>query len=360
GFKVDILDPSNALNLLLGEPIDLFSFRLPRLDLSLGAGFGFDFDVLSFNIQASARVIVDLGVVYDTTGLRRIVDSIEAGSVPDFTDILDGFYIDNNPFGPEASLTLSISGGGSVGPVEVLGVTVFELAANASLSGGVAFDIKDPNNDGQLRLDEVFAITNDFADPLQVFNLFDIVGSISASFDFEGTLLGITVSASDLGIPLQINLSLSLQDILGAIGFLPNPPAEVAEYVPVVPVPGEGATGLELRLNTGPFASARIFGDSNDDDGGVNYTISDGPGGTIRVTAFGTTKDYAKSGALPDGTIVPVTRITGYGSEFGDTFNFSGLTDPTIRTVILGGGGNDVLIGGAGISDFYGEEGNDR
>ncbi len=354
GFRLDILSLDSMLNMILGEPFDIISFNLPTVDINLGLDVGFDFDILSFDISGGVNVHVNLGLVYDSTGLERISDAIENGAQPDPLDLLDGFYI-RNEVGPELSITGGFSGSGGVdirtpGFCVDLGFlgeacfpefVIFSVQASAFLNIAIGFDIKDPNEDGKLRLDEIFAFTNDFQNPEQIFNMFDITGALTGGFSISGTILGVSLSTDDLPINFtHISGNISLSDLLGFLG-LPQPLPVLAEKVAI------GVDQFELRINAGAYDYARLFRDIDDGDGArVTVTSS---GGFIYVTGYGVTRRYDAS---------DVSQIRVVGGDADDVFDFSGLTIP-IPVIMDGGGGDDLLIGGAGADIIVGGLGED-
>ncbi|HEY9624983.1 MAG TPA: hypothetical protein V6C78_31950, partial [Crinalium sp.] len=329
GLKLDILTPGAVADLLLGQPLDLLSFNLPKLDLFLGADFGFNFKQLGFNIHAGATIKTNLGIGYDSTGLERMVDAIQAGGVPDFSDLLDGFYIRNN-VGPELSLDLSVGGGGHAGPIRTPGfslgllsippVTVFDASAQASLSGGIAFDLQDPNEDGRLRLDEIMAFTNNLNSPQNLLKMFDITGGIRGGFNASITVFNKTLSTNDLPFPTNFDANFSLQQILGTNFAIENAAQPTPELATIITVDGKPV----LRINTGPYASARIAGDTDDSDNPVNISGRQLADGRIELTGYGVTKIYGAANG------VPIDRILVVGGRDGDVFDFS---NPEVQIV---------------------------
>ncbi len=217
GFNLDIIEPGEILDMLLGNHFDIVSYNLPAIALGLNGNFGFDFRLLNFGIHANANLqLKPISFVYDSAGLESVVESTRAGVFPDYKDLLDGFYIRNNP-GNEFSLTIDVGGDGGVN------AGFFFANAHANLDGQLIFDLMDPNDDGKLRLNEIFAITDGFSNPQKVINLFDAGINIAGDFDFSGGVrikVGpfrktFSVSLGGLGIPDSFDVGLSLSDILG-------------------------------------------------------------------------------------------------------------------------------------------------
>lgn len=366
GFNLDIIEPGEILDMLIGNPFDIVSYNLPAISLDLSGDFGFDFKALNFGIHAGASLdLKPISFVYDSSGLETIVDSTRASVVPDYKDLLDGFYIRNSP-GREFNLSLDIGGGGGVD------IGVFFANANASLAGDLFFDLQDPNEDGKLRLNEIFAVTDQLSSPQNVINLFDAGIDIEGSFDFSGSfrifllLKTITqsVSLSGLGIPSNINLGLSLSDVLG-YSVSEQPAGE----------PGLGTEFIEagqkvLRINAGLFADDRVHGSTND-SGGIDVRGIDG---SIVVTA-----NIPKLGGgvetVTQSFDANVDRVVIVGTDNDDLIDFSGLSNVALEvhglggddTILTGGGndlifagaGNDIVHAGAGDDIVLGEDGND-
>lgn len=396
GFKVDILDPSNIFNLIIGETFDIFSFNLPTLHLDLGLDVGFDFGRLDFGVGGGVTVDVDLGFVYDSTGLDRIMESRNQGLEPDYGDLLDGFYI-RTLNGPEISLGAHFSGGGSIDihtpafciDLGILGdlcfprFDIFVVGADAFGDFSLGLDLRDPNEDGALRFDEIATLTNDFRDPENLFYLFDIVGNANFGFSISGTILGIHLSTDDLPFDFtNIGGSFSAQDFFATAFGLPNPFNPVLGEVIGAKGPGsevEGSTGVVtkaspkstrvLRINAGEFDYARIHGDTDDSDGVRGWEVSSA-GSMITI------RDGVGNKTLIDTAVNPVDSIVFRGGSANDEIDFSGLMLPIpvdargglgrddIRggsgnDLILGGGGNDTIEGGPGDDALYGDAGND-
>ncbi len=363
GFEFPILEPSTIVSMLTGQPFTIVQYALPSFELFLGRDFGFDFEALAFNIKAGATVsLAKLAFGYDSEGLARIVEAARVGATPDFTDILDGFFIQTAD-GPELKLTLRVEGGGEVD------VAIMSAFANAFLEGNLSFDVVDPSGtDGKLRLDEILELTDDFQDPGRIIELFAATAGIAGGFDFGGSLFGIEVSADDLGIPTNFDVSISLSDLLG------YPAKEGSELVEPPPVLAQVVTmdGEEvLRLNAGAFASARLTGDTDDSGGAAgsaDFEVS-GTNGAFEVAR--------KVGGVVVATQTvnqPVSRIVAVGGAGNDRFvstasgvvvDFKGeggndtLTGAAADDRLDGGVGNDVLTGKGGDDTLLGGLGND-
>ncbi|MCG3178570.1 MAG: hypothetical protein BIFFINMI_00898 [Phycisphaerae bacterium] len=371
GFKVDLLSFSSIFDWLTGQPFDIFSFSLPQIHAQTDYKIPFSLDIggytLNFGsgIDLRAALNIDFSIVYDSTGLQRMVSALRAGATPDPTSLLDGFYIHSGP-GAGMSFSFDFSASAQAGPIRtpriciplvgcIPSITLFEAHASINAGMSLGLDIRDPNNDGRLRLNEIFYVTDDFAQPQNLIEIFDPTLNVHGGFDFGGTLVGASISASDLGFDPHFNLTLSLSDLLGYAGLIPAIDPVLAEVTTLPAIFGNPTPQKVLRLNTGPLAYARIEGDTSDADGPVSYTISSS-GDTLTVSGFGASNAFSISSLLAQG----VAGIVGYGSDFNDTFNLSGLASAALPVEIHGGAGSDTLRGGAGVNSLYGELGNDH
>ncbi|MFO0966953.1 MAG: PKD domain-containing protein [Gemmataceae bacterium] len=356
GLSFDILKPGQILNMLTGDTFDIVSLNLPAVDLKLGEDFGFNFGDLSFDVHAGATIHLGttekpIGVVYDSTGLSRIISAYRAHTSPDWSDLLDGFYLrlagkdGNGARLPELSVDLGVGGSGHV-TVSSGDVVVFDVSGEVDLGATLGIDLKDPNDDGKLRLDEIMDLTDNFTDPAKLLCLIDITASIHGGFDFSGTVAGLTLTADDLGIPTSFSYSFDLSGIFGDIGD--------CQHAAVLATPIVENGQNVLRLNAGPFASARIFGDTSDEDDGANFTVTQS-GNTYTVTFKGATQTYTGN----------FDKVLAIGGSQADTFDLSGVSTPCeIRgnggdDILTGGSGNDLIDGGAGSDTIFGNAGDD-
>jgi hypothetical protein len=331
GFIVDILTPQSITNMILGQPFDLVSYNLPKFDFALGSTFGFDWKLLEFDVNATATVNVGgddgIGFVYDLTGLESVVAAARAGAVPDNRELLKGFYIRTDAEDPELSLNLSVGGSGGVD------VKVLSVSANVALNGNVDFEIRDPNGDGQVRLSEIYKLTDNFNNPQKLINLFDTGVNVAGSYSISGEIgispFSSSIDVGDLGIPTGFSVNLQLSDIIGSFMEVPVDPA------PVLATEIIQNGRRVLRINAGPYAAARAFG--NTTDGDENFTVS-GTVGAIQVQYNDGTQIHSSTYA---GSYAKIIVLGGDGS---DTLNFAGAG--SIPVELFGGDGDDMLLGG--------------
>jgi hypothetical protein len=165
GLSFPILsDPSQTLNLLLGNPATLFQYDVP--DLNLNFSMSQSFPViwpLSGVLQGDFSASTNLAFGYDTQGFQEWKASgfTTAGAL----DLLDGFYAVNQP-GNELQLNASVGAG--------FGVDVG--LADGYITGGIQGNvgITIANNYDKLRASDITANLSSLG------NIFNINGEIDA------------------------------------------------------------------------------------------------------------------------------------------------------------------------------------
>ena len=391
GYKLDFLNMENIFSMIIcgggeGDPFDIVSYNLPELDLdlSLDAGFGFGArgKSLGFDIGGGGSIHLDpIGIVYDSTGIQRIAQAVEAGLEPDYDDMLDGFYLRTFE---GAEFEIDFNFGGSAGVdfripafcISIFGAEVctpefiiFAMEAGLDISAFASLDITDPNSDGKLRLDELMNLTNNFANPENILNMFSAELGAEASAYLRGTIAN---QSAGVSLNVEIGADFNFGDLFGL-----NKPSSQPSTTPVL---GEVSDGV-LRINSGQFDYARLHGGSNDSGGdrvivsGVNGRIvithgSDSQTITSNVETIvyrgGSGNDYVDMRGV-SGVVLDIEGGAGNDIIFGGSANdfiSGGLGRDTIDggggdDTILGDGGNDILKGGSGFDIMIGGLGND-
>jgi hypothetical protein len=164
GVKFDLFDsPNNAVKMLIGQPVNLFSLDAPELELSFSLEAKKNIGTTPFvlGVGGSVFATADLAFGYDTFGLQQWADTNYDPSKT--SKVFDGFYISDreNPDGTGADVSelqvgLGINLSGGVGLALKPAVDVFGGLVGG-VKGGPLFDFKDPNNDGKVRGDELIA-----------------------------------------------------------------------------------------------------------------------------------------------------------------------------------------------------------
>ncbi len=388
-LSLDIIQPTSIMNMLTGQPFDIISINVPAINLPLGLDFNFDLGPISANFAVGADIEAVLGFGYDSTGIQQIIDAFSSGAEPDFSDLLDGFYV-RNQVGEELRVDLTASGGGSIGPVPGFWPInpLLDARAQIEIGGGIGLDLQDPNEDGRLRFDELLHVTDNFRSPENLLCIFDI--GLNGSFDLNAsvTILGVTLGTDDLPFPTSFEFSLSASQIFGALGFDCD-----GRIAPILAEPMMQDGENVLRINAGAFASNRLFGgpvlpDSSPSVLEADRAISDVNGIKVLVsgdrdnvivdfpdllTREGNAFDLEKRRQTYRG---PFDRIIIVGEEGDDEFDFSALTGVPVSAsgaggndritggsmidVLMGDTGNDTIIGGGGDDSIFGGEGDDN
>ncbi|MEN9359374.1 MAG: hypothetical protein RL095_909 [Verrucomicrobiota bacterium] len=364
GFQLDFFKIQNIFNLILGKPFDIISYNFVEVHVSAGFNFGFGFGSggNSLNFSIGGRVWFDaaFSVVYDSNGFDKIMAAKDAGLQPNYLDLLDGFAV-RTKRGNEVEAGISMYGGGGISirtpeiriPIyypfgktylTIPAITIFAVQCNISANLRIGLDLRDPNEDGKLRLDEIIDIMtheDGSIHPECLITMFDINGSVSASFYFSATIMNATVNINaDVDVSFSLQELFGIADALGCDAFQPKLATLLADT-------------RVLRLNAGEFAAERIHGDSDDSDGVTMYVFSPGSGtygaNTVTVRMGSTTKSY-------DGS--SFDSIMFRGLQGADTIDASGLGSKW-SVDLRGGAGNDNLTGGAGNDLILGGLGND-
>ncbi len=98
GFQFYILQSESIMNMIMGNPFDIVGFTLPQLELGIDVDIDFDLGPVEFGIDGGVLLhLGKVGIIYDSTGLEKIIDALKNDNTPDYLDILDGFYISNEP-----------------------------------------------------------------------------------------------------------------------------------------------------------------------------------------------------------------------------------------------------------------------
>ena len=351
-IKFPILtDPMQAFNLLMGKDATLIYLDIPALDFKFAFGQGIPIfpPVLKVNLGGTFEAYANLDFGFDTYGLRKFKES------GDVLDIFDGFYVDDHVVDgvdqPEAMFKASLNAGALVSAV---------LAA-AEVDGGIEGTLSadlvdiDPDGDftryqpdGKIRPSEIAQLLA--FSPMAFFNL-----SGKITYYFHAWVgVGIIV---DLGL-FSIRETLWEKEWNLASGTLVEFKLETP-FPAQNPVLGEVQDGV-LRLNMGPRAAQRLYG--NTSDGSENFAVSfSEDDDAIVVSAMGGTQSFPAAG---------IRRIEANGGSENDTITLSTNVPSRIEVLLQGGAGDDTLKAFGGwawdgdTSDsvrigLYGDDGND-
>ena len=177
GIGIPLLeDPFTAINLLLGQDVDLVTYDIPELDIEFGIEEEFPiFGSITGLLEGAFSIYSDLVVGYDTYGISQWKDA--DFDLEESYKILDGFYlsdVDPNTGEDIDELTLDAT--------IAAGVSASAVVAKATVKGGItgtaALDVTDGGeltgtSDGKLRGSEVL-------DADSLLDLFTLSGSLEA------------------------------------------------------------------------------------------------------------------------------------------------------------------------------------
>lgn len=347
GLQFPILTDLRAvLKLLQGQPVDLFTYTLPKLDFSMRPSISFPIAnpfglplSAKFGGELSAKALVTVG--YDTKGLLDLSRDTQANAEKIARYVLDGLYISDNKSGatdlPEVAVkgALTVAGGLDVG------------WASAYLGGGidasVDLDLNDPDHDGKFRLSNI---------NLQDLGAnFNYAGKLSAFAFLEGHA-GPIRGRQELGRVVLVEFANSRND---SSAVRPGE-ALPTEYILNVG-PRASQSGVEIRDSAGLLVQ--------DERVEVVTRPADLSGPDFQDVVVKYTKDAAEFvrirdrirgdfGAGDDVLITPevIRLIRPFHVAMGDGDDVaSGSEAPDS---LVGGNGNDQLIGFGGSDTLLG------
>lgn len=322
----------STVKLLFGQDVTLIEYDMSPLT--------FDFDwsksfaivgPLCADIGFNFGVNIDLCFGYDTFGLRSWKNS----GFKDLWALTDGFYINDLKDNKDVSEVVFFSGINA--GASVAGRAGINVGVNLNLN--LNFD--DPNNDGKIRLTEL-------AD--------NLARSPLAMFDSTMTMQARAYAYLDLFFyRKEWNLWKS-----GALELFNTD--STSKDTPIVATEQNG----DVVVNVGLYAEKRLNGDLSDGDDKVTVACN---GDKAQITIEGsniiqTTKEYVLNGNTlyvysgKDNDKVIISGNASFnivieGGNDDDSIDLSGLTlAPGFYAVVLGGNGNDYILGSKGSQNF--------
>ncbi len=180
GFNIPLIDdPSNAINLLLGQDVDLFTWEMPGMGMSAELEKTFPvYPGIEGVIQGAFGVDAHIGFGFDTYGLNEWKDS--DFELDDAWKVFNGFYVsdwdENGKDIPEFTLDASMGAGMGINAV------VVRADMTGGINAGASLDLLDEGeiagtSDGKIRGEE---ITSRIDNPL---SLFELVGDLTAALE---------------------------------------------------------------------------------------------------------------------------------------------------------------------------------
>lgn len=160
GFTLDILKPSEAINLVLGKTATLFSVWAPRVDTGwlritiIEYTWGIGPIGIYLKLFAQFRLEANLGAGFDTYGINKFKTSKNA------LDIFDGIFIakyDRN-FGPSATMPDMVVIGGGLGIAGGLNAGILKAEIYGTINFELAFQLNEIEKDNKVRISEMYAL----------------------------------------------------------------------------------------------------------------------------------------------------------------------------------------------------------
>ncbi|MGK7918671.1 MAG: hypothetical protein AB4080_01505, partial [Trichodesmium sp.] len=337
GLELPILDePTAAFSLLLGQDANLFTYDLPSLEFNLEYEQFFPiFAILGARLSGDVGATIDFDFGYDSAGLEDFALGADgvADTEDDFEnteDIFNGFYVSDrlNADGtgkdvPELTLDASIEAKAE------LNAYVVKAGVGGGIYGNIDFDLKDPDNDGKVRFDE---LESAIANPVDIF---DTSGALKAG------LSAYAKSEIDLGFKTITLFSKRFNSPRVTLLDFNN---SSRNEKPKLTLASKVAGG-DLRLNMGPHAKKRKI--VNTKDGKEVFLVGSRGKNKILVSAFDATQEYKG-----------VKKIVADGGKKNDIIELE--ADVKVNAKLAGGKGEDLVIGGRGKDTIEGNEGWDK
>ncbi len=300
--------------MLLGKSVPIVTYEMPQLGLNFSFSEFFPIiGPLGADLAGSIGAQAEVGFGFDTSGFQEYA----SGGFRDPGLILDGFYVDDH----QTQLQLY----GSISAYAAIDLGIIQAGIGGGLFASVDFALHDPSGTGLVHLQDIEA---DF----QKGTIFDASGALDA---YLSAYVEINLLFFSHRWTFQI-ASVTLATI-----------SEPAPSTPPVPQLATLEPGGVLRLNVGPYASQRLYG--NTADGNETLTVTPGPDGSnsVYVSGFGVTNQKY------DG----VNKITGEGAVGNDNITINAGSGINVNFAV-GGGTNNIdvqsagqvtLTGGAGV-----------
>ena len=395
GLQFPLLDnPMSAVKILLGQPVDLFTYHMPDLNFNFTYSQGFPTPIpfVWVYLNGSISATTDFNFGFDTSGIETYAHTHNPA------DIMNGFYVSDNIVGGKEQPALTLTGSITVTveppripdiPIPFPGASItVSVGAGGGIFATVDFDVHDPNNDGKLYLNEML-------DDLQSGpeGLFDVSGSLDAKL-FAFADISASLNATILGVHIHksatiVNQNKTFVDVtLLTFGQQDHPSSPVVEppYVAppvVVPPPGQWYSVDGVATLAGPTQPAVIANGvmtlqtatytPNPSDSGDDFEVGyDSVNNRYVVTWNKSNGNPAPTDPATGNNIwyypaSGIVRIDASGGAGNDKI----IIDPSVTIpcslsggagddTLQGGSGNDTIDGGSGDDLLYGGAGNDQ
>ncbi len=316
GFTFPVWDnPASLFGMLIGKDVTLVHFDAGKLSVSASFQAAFNIGPIVLSIGGGASIEGHFAVGYDTAGFRYAYklltdDDPNNNSVFDLgAGLVQGFYVDdldaNGKDVPDIKFTGHLSVGAGVG------IPGFNVRVEGGVNGELAFDLKDPDQDGKVHFGEFVDELKINPNPICLFTAGAKIGAF-IQVVFEALFFSYTIPVADAVIYEQ-------PDVLK---FCQKPdPGLGTKY-------GDGTLALKTTDQPDAFV--------------VDVT---GPG-AVTVSARGTSQQFTG-----------ITRVFADGGDGADQIQMTSHTTSKLPAVFCGGAGNDRLSSTAGPAGLYGDDG---
>ncbi|WP_197524718.1 SdrD B-like domain-containing protein [Botrimarina hoheduenensis] len=339
GVEIHLIEqPTNIVNMILGQPFDVVSWKLPRFDLPFT--FEAEFPVIpvpkiNVRVGLNANIFADISVGYDSHGLET-GNFFHGFYFGDREDVFVGADIDE--FGVGVGVTLAA----------LLDLLVVKAGVEGEIRADIFANWRDSDNDGKLHADEIAAIVRN--DGIEC--LFDLHGEVRAIVRavWEFTITGSTGSKEFINEVLFAFMHECPKYETGHVSEGETLPG-IAGAASLDPSFADFNTAGTLVLHAGAYAGLRGPGATSDTSEAfeveelVPPSVSNGMSGVYVVRALGLESRYSG-----------VKRIYFDGGVGNDRLE---LIDVTVPVVAFGGAGDDVLHGTKNVDLLDGGGGDD-
>jgi N-acetylneuraminic acid mutarotase len=201
GFQMPILtDPQGTLlQMLMGQNPNLFTFEMEPITGSIDALLGVDLGILGLGLQGDLTLTIDFSAGYDAKGILKAASDIISGTGNPLTDILDGFYVNDQPTYDANGLPVDTGTG-----LHLHGdLTAFATIPAVTLVGGIHADVdlqlsQNLTHDGnKVRLSDL--LPDFLSDPFDTFALHgDVYADANINIGLNLGIIDITVFSYQL------------------------------------------------------------------------------------------------------------------------------------------------------------------
>ncbi|WP_188859657.1 LEPR-XLL domain-containing protein [Marinobacterium nitratireducens] len=319
-------DPTVLIGLLFSQDVSLIEVDLPPL----GVGFDYDqfvtiFGPLGVSIGFGFFVGADLSLGFNTYGFQRFADS-------NYTNpalIFDGFFLGDRENVTEGADIEELFMELTLTAAAELNLAIATAGVGGGITARLGLDLYDPDSDGAVHISELInSIDNELRDGgnagTDVFKaIFDLQGAILAElFWYLSINLGIT--------ELEFGDTIFGPEEIFTFEFTFNRSPVLATEVDT-----DGNDDADvLIINAGPNSIDRLNGDVSDGDE-VFEVEYDGGDILIRSSSLGV-NDWQRYSNGYD-------HIIFLGGEGNDSITFTGFDESNITFNLQGGAGDDVI-----------------